>query len=280
MRTIAIFINSSHRADKKIITTEQMPDRWRKFACIVVPHDQVQNYRTANTFPILAIPKDVPQCLPSQRQWVMENAKDDFIFFMDDDLVFHTRTLNGKLKRSTPSRMESMLREVTFHLTMQNIPIVGISCRMGNNRVPEDHTDITRVTRCYAVNKEVFNKVGAVFDPIDTFVMEDFHMNLCFLEKGHKNRVLYKYAQSDSGSNAEGGCSLYRTQEIQKRSALFLKQKHPMFVTVKEKKTKGSWIGFKKDKDGFITRTDVIVHWKKAYRFGIRKPKRGISKFL
>jgi hypothetical protein len=82
-----------------------------------------------------------------------------------------------------------------------------------------------------------------------------------------------------ASSNAKGGCSAYRTPELMEKVANFLSQEHRGLVTVKTKKTKGGWGGFPVDEDGNVTRTDVIVHWKKAFQQG-KRLKKGISSFI
>ena len=55
-----------------------------------------------------------------------------------------------------------------------------------------------------------------------------------------------------------GGCSTYRTMELQGAAAEKLAAKHHPFVKVVIKKTKTAW--------GGAERKDVIVQWKKAYQ--------------
>ncbi len=273
---IKIYINSSGRAGN-VKTVNQFPDSWKEFTQIVVPHDQYKDYKKKESFPILRIKSTVPSYLSSQRQWVMENSDADIVWMMDDDLSFMTRNSEMKLKKSTTKQMKQMLKAMKLHL--KEIPIVGISTRLGNNRVEDDYADITRVTRCFAIDRKVFNEVGETMAPFEPFCMQDFHINLCFLKKGHPNRVMYNYAQGDSGSNSKGGCSNYRTSDVLATVSKWMAKKHRGFVTVKQKKTKGSWEGFEKDADGFVTRTDVIIHWKKAYRKR-RDPNSGLAKYF
>ena len=78
----------------------------------------------------------------------------------------------------------------------------------------------------------------------------------------YKNCVLAKYIHSQGPSNADGGCSTYRTQKVQTEGALRLNELHPPFVRVVTKMTKAAWGGGK--------RTDVVVSWKRAYEESIR----------
>lgn len=277
--TIGIYINSSGRASSvKII--KQIPKKWRAICHIVVPSSQAEEYRSANPdWSVVSVDTFIPEYLSSQRQWVMDTTPYDYVWFMDDDLTFLTRHSGVKLRTSTPKDMEALLKLVCLTQRDEGIPLVGISTRLGNNRVTEDHADITRVTQSYVVNKKVFEEVGATFAPFEPFLMQDFHINLSFLKAGKKNRVIYKYAMGGASSNAKGGCSTYRTPELMAKVANFLAEEHKGFVTVKIKKTKGGWGGFPVDEEGNVVRTDVIVHWKKAFQQS-KRLRSGISSFI
>lgn len=258
---IGIFINSSNRHDN-VRTLRQLPSSWKKITHIVTPEEQAKKYEV-HGWPIIPIPEGIPRYLSSQRQWIMEKRFCDYVFFMDDDLDFSYRPGPGvQLKKSGPEQMASMLEDVVEN--MEEFPIVGISTRMGNNRVTGDYDDIARVTRCYCVDSHVFLKVGCDFAPYEPFAMQDFHVTLCFLEKGYPNRVLYKYAQGDPGSNTPGGVSCYRTSETHERAAKFIAANHPTSVQLRVKGTKAGWDGFARVGEETV-RTDVVVSWKKAY---------------
>jgi hypothetical protein len=251
-----IIINSANRADK-VITHKLFPKNtidWK----IVVPADQYKEY-SKNYWPrVEAVDDEVPPYLPSQRQWCVEQFQNNYkyIWFMDDDLTFFVRTIELKLEKAGVPDIAYMIHEMRNQLN--KFSMVGISTRLGNNRVTENYADTTRVTRCYAFSTEAFKDVGATFAPFEPFVAEDFHMTLCFLNKGYNNRVIYNYAQEDVGSNATGGCSVYRTPEIQAKTSHWMAENHPE-VRVKVKKAK-AWKGFGD------TRVDMVVQWKKAYK--------------
>ena len=94
--------------------------------------------------------------------------------------------------------------------------------------------------------------------------MEDFDVTLSLLELGYPNRITYKYAWGQGRSGDDGGCSLYRTSEMQKNAAIRLAEFHPRTVKVVNKRSKTKWGGLDSE-----VRVDVIVNWKKAF-----KPKR------
>ena len=276
---IGIYINSAGRPGN-VKTVKQFPDSWKDMVYIVVPHNQSNMYKKYNTWPVIALPPEVPPYLPSQRQWVMDNAPYEHVFFMDDDLEFQTRKREDtKLSRSEEVDMASMIMRVLHEHTRNKIPMVGISTRLGNNRIETDFADITRVTQCYSLSKKVFQDVGAKFAPFEPFLMEDFHIVLSWLKAGHRNRVIYNHAMSGSSSNAKGGVSRYRTFEGMHKTIDFLVKQHKGFCKKKMKKTKGGWDGFPVDEDGNVIRPDIIVQWKKAYASSRTKNK-GINNFL
>lgn len=252
-----IVINSSNRAGK-IVTHKQFPDDI--INCVIaIPGDQLTEYSDSMQYPaLIPIPKDVPQYLSSQRQWVMEEFGDSYkyIWLMDDDLTFFRRNKKMKLKKCKEKHVKKMFEEMRRHL--DTVPVVGISTRLGNNRILEDYDETNRVTRCYAMSTKAFKDVGATFAPFEPFLAQDFHMTLCFLNAGYNNRILYTYAQEDVGSNADGGCSSYRNEELQRKVSFWFTDNHPE-VTVKAKSSK-NWKGYGN------TRVDMTVQWKQAYK--------------
>jgi hypothetical protein len=277
--SLQIVINSSNRAGT-VITTDQFPREWMKFTVIAVPYSQRKDYLTLqNRWPVLVIPKSIPEYLSSQRQWILETTEYDHVWMMDDDLCFDRRVPGTlQLKKAKEEDMVNLLKSIKYHVEKEGIPLLGISARLGNNREIVSFTDITRVSRCFCVSKDAFDEVGISIAPFEPFLMQDFFLTLNFLTNGYATRVLNEYAQADKGSNAPGGVSVYRNPQLLKKVSFFLQDKFPGIVSVRQKTTSGGWDGFEKDREGNMLRTDVVVHWKKAYR-----PKRstaGLGAFL
>ena len=256
-----ICINSSNRPDKQI-TLEQLSDIALSNTVLAIPVSQGPLYKKWDVKKLYIPNKHTD--LPSQRQYVMEHTYQNrgdvnSVMFMDDDLTFLKRNKDMKLRKCSPKHVDKMLFRVMEEL--EQFPMVGVSTRLGNNRVKENHADINRVTRCYALDVDTFFEVGAKFNPIPKFVMEDFHLTLCWLNAGKPNRIIYDYAQNDIGSNAEGGCSLYRTAAVQRDTARWMHENHP--------EVKLKW---KKGWKGMPERLDVVIGWKKAYKGKTKKP--------
>lgn len=188
-------------------------------------------------------------------EYCKENGIDKFVM-MDDDLQFYIRKPGVvNLRYCEPEDIDQMFQTVEDCLDW--FSHCAISAREGNNRVEADYADNTRMLRVLAYRTEDF--VAAVHNR--TPVMEDFDVTLQLLRRGLPNRVWYKFAQGQKSSNADGGCSTYRSMEMQSEAAHRLAELHPGFVRTVKKTTKTAW--------GGQDRTDVVISWKKAYEDGI-----------
>lgn len=179
---------------------------------------------------------------------------DPRIIMMDDDLRFYTRRKDdaGKFTDATKAEITAMFAAVGK--AMYDYALVGITSREGGNNVLADEHN-TRTTRFLAYNLDFIKQAGAKFGRIE--LMEDFDMQLQLSRAGYSSILLHSWAQGQKDSGAPGGCSTYRTPELQAACAHQLAAFHPGFVKVVEKTTKTSF--------GGGTRVDVQVSWKKAY---------------
>lgn len=179
---------------------------------------------------------------------------DDHVVFMDDDLRFAVRREDdrSKFRPPQPGDLQNMLRAID--LSLLNCPMVGIGAREGGNRVTEPYVENSRIMRVLAFRRSYLREHCMTFSPL--VVMEDFHINLQILRSGGRTCICNDWVSDQvGGSDAPGGCSVYRTPQVQTDSANLLAKLHPGFVKVVEKK---GW-------QGQGTRTDVMVYWKKAY---------------
>lgn len=264
---IAIYI-PSHRRPGSQKTFNFIPEKLKKNTFIVVDRQDLKQYQKIYGKHVIQCP-EVGIC--KTRQWIIENCEEKFSLMLDDDMNFHIRDKNLKLQRCSPKEFINMIRLLEGWLE-EGIIHVGISQRFGNNRIEEDYTEITRMNNAYAYNCkkmiELKEKHNVSFNYLENkhgkqLVMEDFLVTLSLLQLGFKNRVAYKYAWDQKESGADGGCSLYRTSQMQAESAVLLARKFPGFVRVVKKKSSKPWKGF----DSKV-RTDVIIQWKKIFNMG------------
>ncbi len=223
---------------------------------LVVQQQEVEEYaKIIGPHDIFCLPPYVKRLADTRDYIIHEMPGDDHVVFMDDDLDFAVRRDDdrSKFRQVQPGDLEAMFARMDRMLL--KYPMVGIGSREGGNRVTEPFVYNTRIMRVLAFRRSFLREKGLFFNPL--VVMEDFHINLQILRSGEDTCILNNWVSNQhGGSDAPGGCSVYRTDEVQTESAKLLAARHPGFVKVVEKTTKTAW--------GGKTRTDVIVQWKRA----------------
>lgn len=257
-----IYIPTYGRSERiQSSTFHKLPKALQKKTHLVVQAREKDKY---SGYPIIILPDNI-RTVALTRQWIMDNhdiATAKYLVMLDDDLRFDLRRKDDRTK-FVPSKEQDILELFkTLKKALSTYIHAGILSREGGNR---KCTDLVahRMCRVLAYNVLKFRTSGAKFNrplkqaPHEKFTMEDFDVTLQLLRAGHANIVLTDWVHGQGSSNIKGGCSEYRTLDVQAQSAKALSQLHPDFVKVVEKTTKTAW--------GGATRLDVIVQWKKAY---------------
>jgi hypothetical protein len=252
-----IYIPSRARAEQANHTWENLPPALQERAVMVVHDDEVAAY--AQRFPDARFITPRLKGIGNIRQFVIE-ISDGPVLMLDDDLRFFVRRKDDPTKflKASPKDIRAMIDKMEASLS--GYAHAAIAFREGGNRRTEDTLENTRCLRALGYNAAVLKKEGIRFDRLK--VMEDFDVALQLLRKGYPSLTLNKWVQDQTTSNAPGGCSTYRTLDVQAKGARGLAKLHPDFVRLVEKETKGAWGGGK--------RLDVQVAWKKAYEEGLR----------
>lgn len=225
---------------------------------LVIQHHEQEDYSDW-AVPLIILPKEITT-LPKTRQWMLDNLKVDKLIIIDDDFTFFTKVVDSvRLQHTSPNELVEMIGQL--YEDLDTYASVGISMRQGNNRVLEDYKENGAINGLLAIRTDIINDLGIRFDVNPS--MEDKHVMLGLLTNGYKNKVWFKWCYNQPASNTAGGCSIYRTPEVQKQSAELLHKHYPNFVTIKIKTTKTGWFGGE--------RYDVICYWKKAYQSGVSK---------
>lgn len=251
-----IFI-PSYRRPNAVKTLESIPDGWLKHTFIVCDQDEHLDYELANPEAnVLSIPEDI-KGIAAKRQWIVSATRERYIMMLDDDMTFAHRPdmRSPKLVASDKTQVGRMLNSIN---TMVGIdaPAIGVSARQGNHNSAVAAVECTRMMNAYAFDTKVLKEHNIRFD--DVVIMEDFHVTLSLFKHGYKNIVLYNHCWNQKGSGAAGGCSEWRTAEVQKEGAERLAELHPGYVKVVEKDSKSLWKNMKH-------RYDVRVQWRKCY---------------
>lgn len=248
----------------------QIPEETRGLVRYVVPLGESVSY--AMQLGNRARQGEVLECdavgIAATRRWIGSYCRAAGIakfIMMDDDVKFIMRqdVASTKLIKCSPEDVGQMLVAVGRQLDVD--AHVGVSARGGNNQRGVGDADSlvshnTRTLRVLAYRTREFMEMehGRVE------VMEDFDVNLQLLRAGYSNADIGWYAQDQRMTNAPGGCSTYRTHEVHERSAQRLHELHPGLVALRQKSNKT-------DREGFGTRTEVTISWKKAHLEGQRR---------
>lgn len=231
---------------------------------LFVPEPQVSHYKqkweSAGNVKIHGQPVSINN-IGKARHAILEWAYPNNVLMLDDDLAFFKRRTDqpDKFGDSDINDIAAMLADCKRLL--DKYAHIAIATREGGNRNTERYAHITRGLRVLGYNSKIVLDEGVEFGRIP--VMEDFDVTLQLLRKDYPNCILnWMVHNQTGGSGAAGGCSTYRTLNLQEQAAHKLKELHPDFVTVVQKTTKTAW--------GGSTRTDVRIQWKKAYDSAIR----------
>lgn len=232
---------------------------------LVLQESEVRNYGgVIDTFGVdyITLPGSIRTLSPT-RQWLLENHPETvgkYITFLDDDLLFFSRREVDPTKFLMRGGGGVMLalRTLEERLTKAGYIHGGLLAREGGNRFLDGDKTCMRMMRALTYRYADVLKEGARFDRVPS--KQDFDMTLQLLRAGHPNLVIADFVQGQYNagcSNAPGGCSVYRTADMNEKSSYELARLHPGFVKVVEKSSKTSW--------GGESRVDVRVRWKKAY---------------
>jgi len=183
---------------------------------------------------------------------------------IDDDMYFYRRSEPelydhsiGLLERVQGDELSLLIERIETYLD-EGYAHGGVSARQGNNRIYTATRDVTRINNVHFFDRDVVLGEGLKFG--EMMVMEDFYVSLSLIERGYPNRCIYEWCWCQRGSGTKGGCSTYRTAEVQAAAARKLAELFPDYVrlTIKKSNTEENWLGVKE-------RLDVTIQWRKAF---------------
>jgi hypothetical protein len=205
------------------------------------------------------------------RQWILEHGTADVVVMADDDMRFSYRPVPNVAKLERCTKLDPLMALIEYYVTTCGFVHGGVGARQGNNRkdghsprngeLADGHfvVDCERVNNMHFVDRKRVLELGVRFDALP--VMEDFHFTLSLITQGYPNRVIHDYVWNQEGSGADGGCSIYRSPQVQAAGAEGLAAAFPAFVRVVTKVSKDTSPAWKQFKE----RKDVVVSWLKAW---------------
>ncbi len=268
-KNFTIYIPTMHRTDKQNSYSKFSKDMKNITYLVTVEEDVKELEKNYPGIKCLVPPKDI-KGISKVRQWIIENSKTRYVWMCDDDQKFYKRLDNDWHLKYTDDKeyfsedtIDEMITETYNLISLEKTEFgkkyfgVGLSARQGNNRsFPKKYLYNSRMYNTYALDTHLFKENNIRFDEFE--VMEDFNATLSFFTKGYPNVIIQDFCWGQIESNMAGGCSEYRTFDLQKKYSNKLYEKFPEFVKVIKKKGK-SW------GEGLNERYDVNVQWKKAF---------------
>lgn len=257
---LEVFIPTRGRVDKQLTIAQFRLDSIGYTP--VVPKCEVTGWTGR---PIYIVPDEYK--FSDVRQFILRSPG-KYHVVIDDDLYLAVRRSDDPTKFTNISELsDSGVIEHVRRLFDQILDVLkagwihgGVAARQGANYSRDKYSMASREMRFHFYNAEVVRKLGYDFRRV--VIKQDLDFTLWMLRHGIPNIIINDYVQEQTGNNAEGGCSRYRTFETLKEGAVRLAELHPEFVKVVEKHPKRAW--------GGQPRVDVNVQWKKAYKAGLR----------
>jgi hypothetical protein len=251
-----IIIPTRGRTNQQL-TLQALPSEWRKQTTLVCPKREASGlYRLYKDVEIVVEP--YPMTIAQKRGWIVQEwwkCRYDKIIMLDDDLSFATRISadDTSLRKIRGKELVPEFQRIEDKLGPE-CPHVGFGPRYNNNH-DSGGWKIPGKMQCALgyylpiVAKEVS------FSLVE--LREDICVTLQLLLKGHPSAV-WTGTVVDQRYDTPGGCSTYRTTEMNSAEAERLAALFPDYVTVVDKPYKSS-----------APRKEVVCRWQKALQDGL-----------
>jgi hypothetical protein len=269
-----IIIPTLGRMDKQI-TYNSLPEKYKQITSFVVQSHEYNEMNKRYPNKVLCLPPEINRIAPT-REWIFKAFKETRHMVFDDDLDFVVKEPNqGEGTKWLSHKFTEADFDDAFNLMAswmdEGIAYGGL---LPAWVIPDVNQWPTR--ECQRIMTNVFYDGSKIPNDIEwnrVAAAEDFDVNLQLLTRGFKNRISAKYMVTCSETNAEGGCSTWRTLQVHNDAQRKLAELWPDFVKVREKTvTSGPW-------KGQIKLATTIQH-KKAYMSSQEETDAGLESFL
>ena len=263
-----IVIPTLGRMDKQI-TYNNLPEKWKKKTRFVVQaheyHEMRKRYRgtlghDARDDQVMCLPDEVKR-IAATREWIFRQFNDTRHIVFDDDLDFVVKEPNpgGDTKWKSRQFTEQDFDDAFGLLNTWMDEGISYGGLLPAWVIPDVNQWPIRENQRMMTNWFFDGKTiprDLEWNRVDG--AEDFDVNLQLLTRGFKNRISAKYMVTCSETNAEGGCSTWRTLDVHNQAQMKLAGLWPEFVKVRSKEvTSGPWKG--------KTKLSTTIQHKKAY---------------
>jgi len=243
-------------------TYESIPYSWRDKCFLVVPEEEHEQH---DKIPTIPVPPHVDN-YSRKMEWIIQDGMEDgneCCVILDDDLVFSRQVLKDNntrigLETIKGSECERLLMLWGYmEVLLEDTALVGVHPRqMGHVQKPPFNEN-GKVICIQGINRRM---VGTIPDLAKYPILSDVVLNATLLARGQGNKIMTTYFQDWGSCNAPGGCSLYRTPEMQAEACYWLEERFGPYIKAVEKESKDGWLGGK--------RVDFRGQWKGLYKAG------------
>lgn len=238
----AIIILSTNRADKAVKTALRYTGTDPVY--IITRNDCAEDYakaidRNAGTHRVLLhiLPTSHSKGIAQARNYAIEFAEVkgyDVVLCSDDDVSFAMLDETGHAHSlgTEPGAYNCIAKLLMASAFSGRYGITGIRGRLFCNQPFVCQLP----TRVVAINLALFKNLGLSYTFCEPFtVMEDYYVALKMLSLGVAWHIHKGFVCDDGGTAAPGGCSEFRTPEIQSRCARSLAAQFPDWVAPYQK---------------------------------------------
>lgn len=243
-------------------TLQSIPPAWLGVTWLVVPAEE----HGKHSHQTLAVPPFVTN-YSTKMQWLLNDGPmdhNDKIVILDDDLIFSER-VKDRLHTVQPQDahalnplwryMEELLEETA---------LVGIHPRQMGHTAPLPYKENGKIVCVQGINRRLIREQLGGYPEINQFpILSDVVLNATLLAHGIGNRLITKWCVDWGTCQAPGGCSIYRTPEMQAEACRWLESEFGPYIKAVEKEAKNGWLGGK--------RVDFRGQWKRLYEAAPRR---------
>ena len=243
-------------------TYESIPENWRKRTWLVTPSGEDHG-----DIPTIWVPHYVTN-YSTKMEWIINDGMRDGYdkcVILDDDLVFSRRVMRedgkpGLQTLKTPSEINFWLDEMwqMMEILLDNTALVGIHPRQMGHQAPLPFKTNGKVICVQGVNRKL---TGHIPDLSRFPILSDVVLNATLLSRGQGNKLITEFCLDWGSCQAPGGCSIYRTPEMQAEACRWLEERFGPYIKAVEKEAKNGWLGGK--------RVDFTGQWKRLYEAGV-----------
>lgn len=163
------------------------------------------------------------------RQAIMDHVKHGKLLMMDDDLVIRKRTKDGKsFKRCTPAQLRQMVKRLWGWL--DESAHLGLNSEFMAQAAPRGEGRFRGYHDVLGYNLSLFPKPRPKFR---CEVLEDADMNLQLATAGLLPRICTEFTKQ-TVRYVKGGCSTWRTANVEERAIRHFVELWPEYATIKE----------------------------------------------